>query len=115
MPRRTSPSPRPSSRAQDRHAPRKQLGQHFLRDRNILNKVIKAAEPGPGQVVLEIGPGLGDMTRVLAETGAHIVAVELDSDLTVQLIQEFSAVPHVHILEGNVLDRPPQEWLALGQ
>ncbi len=62
-------------------APKKQLGQHFLVDENILGVIGRLAELGAGDVVLEIGPGLGVLTRYLAERVAHVHAVELDRSL----------------------------------
>ena len=62
-------------------APKKQLGQHFLVDENILGVIGRLAELEPDDVVLEIGPGLGVLTRYLAERVAHVHAVELDASL----------------------------------
>jgi 16S rRNA (adenine1518-N6/adenine1519-N6)-dimethyltransferase len=61
--------------------PKKQLGQHFLADGNILGVIGRLAELEPDDVVLEIGPGLGALTRHLAERVAHVHAVELDRSL----------------------------------
>jgi 16S rRNA (adenine1518-N6/adenine1519-N6)-dimethyltransferase len=62
-------------------APKKQLGQHFLVDENILGVIGRLAELAPDDVVLEIGPGLGVLTRYLAERVARVHAVELDRSL----------------------------------
>ena len=62
-------------------APKKQLGQHFLVDENILRVIERLAELDPSDVVLEIGPGLGVLTRFLADRVAHVHAVELDRSL----------------------------------
>jgi 16S rRNA (adenine1518-N6/adenine1519-N6)-dimethyltransferase len=64
-----------------RHLPRKELGQHFLVDPNILGVIGRLAELGPADVVLEIGPGLGVLTDFLAERAGHVHAVELDRSL----------------------------------
>jgi 16S rRNA (adenine1518-N6/adenine1519-N6)-dimethyltransferase len=61
--------------------PKKKLGQHFLVDENILGVIGRLAELGPQDVVLEIGPGLGVLTRHLAERVGHVHAVELDRSL----------------------------------
>jgi 16S rRNA (adenine1518-N6/adenine1519-N6)-dimethyltransferase len=61
--------------------PKKELGQHFLADDNILGVIERLAELGPEDVALEIGPGLGVLTRRLAERTAHVHAVELDRSL----------------------------------
>jgi 16S rRNA (adenine1518-N6/adenine1519-N6)-dimethyltransferase len=96
---------------ENKHIPRKRFGQNFLTDRNILLKIVSAAEITPGDTVLEIGPGLGHLTRALAAAGARVVAVEVDRDLFSTLKTEFSGVPLVHLLEGDVLTQPPTSWL----
>ena len=65
--------------------PKKSLGQHFLVDENILGVIGRLAELDPGDVVLEIGPGLGVLTRYLAQRVAHVHAVEIDRGLEPQL------------------------------
>ena len=62
-------------------APKKSLGQHFLVDENILGVIGRLAELAPEDVVLEIGPGLGVLTRFLAERVAHVHAAEVDRRL----------------------------------
>jgi 16S rRNA (adenine1518-N6/adenine1519-N6)-dimethyltransferase len=62
-------------------APKKALGQHFLVDENILGVIGRLAELEPGDVVLEVGPGLGVLTRYLAPRVAHVHAVEVDRSL----------------------------------
>jgi 16S rRNA (adenine1518-N6/adenine1519-N6)-dimethyltransferase len=64
-----------------RVAPKKELGQHFLVDENILGVIGRLAELDPHDVVLEVGPGLGVLTRFLAQRVAHVHAVELDASL----------------------------------
>jgi 16S rRNA (adenine1518-N6/adenine1519-N6)-dimethyltransferase len=61
--------------------PKKQLGQHFLADENILGVIERLAQLGPDDVVLEVGPGLGVLTRRLADRAGHVHAVELDRSL----------------------------------
>jgi 16S rRNA (adenine1518-N6/adenine1519-N6)-dimethyltransferase len=65
--------------------PRKELGQHFLVDENILGVIGRLAELAADDVVLEIGPGLGVLTRYLAERVARVHAVEIDRTLEPQL------------------------------
>ena len=60
---------------------RKDLGQHFLVDENILRVIERLAELGPSDVVLEIGPGLGLLTRYLADRVAYVHAAEVDRRL----------------------------------
>jgi 16S rRNA (adenine1518-N6/adenine1519-N6)-dimethyltransferase len=64
-----------------RVSPKKELGQHFLVDENILGVIGRLAELQPDDVVLEIGPGLGVLTRFLAARVAHVHAIELDASL----------------------------------
>jgi 16S rRNA (adenine1518-N6/adenine1519-N6)-dimethyltransferase len=73
-------------------APKKQLGQHFLVDENILGVIGRLAELDLADVVLEVGPGLGVLTRYLAERVAHVHAVELDRSLE----------PYLRDIGGNV-------------
>ncbi|MFN2146675.1 MAG: rRNA adenine N-6-methyltransferase family protein, partial [Anaerolineales bacterium] len=61
--------------------PQKGLGQNFLADPGALNKIVEAAEIGTEDTVLEIGPGLGTLTALLAEKAQRVVAVELDRNL----------------------------------
>ena len=67
-------------------APRKSLGQHFLTDRNILGAIADAAEVGSGDTVIEVGPGRGALTAVLAERAQRVIAVELDGVLARSLV-----------------------------
>ncbi len=59
--------------------PDKRLGQNFLVDETALHKVVAAAEVGIEDIVLEIGPGLGSLTRILAELARQVITVEIDS------------------------------------
>ena len=76
---RSTPTPPLSSACESRA--KKQLGQHFLVDENILGVIGRLADLEPDDVVLEVGPGLGMLTRYLAERVAHVHAVELDRSL----------------------------------
>ncbi len=71
---------------------KKRLGQHFLRDRQVISRIIDLAAPEPGESVLEIGPGEGVLTAALLESGARVVAVEADRDLWEPLERRFSPV-----------------------
>ena len=59
----------------------RRLGQHFLNDQRILNRIVDALDPVPGEAVLEIGPGRGSLTEVLLGRGLHVFAIEKDRDL----------------------------------
>jgi 16S rRNA (adenine1518-N6/adenine1519-N6)-dimethyltransferase len=80
--------------------PKRQLGQHFLVDENILGVIGRLAELGPDDVVLEIGPGLGVLTRYLAERVARVHAVELDASLAERLTE---LPPNVELEVGDAL------------
>ena len=82
--------------------PKKQLGQHFLADENILGVIERLAELGPDDVVLEIGPGLGVLTRRLADRARHVHAVELDRSLAPHLA-ELAERPNVDLHWGDAL------------
>jgi len=83
-------------------APKKSLGQHFLVDDNILGVIARLAELCPDDVALEIGPGLGVLTRVLADRSAHVHAVELDRRLEPHL-SELAARDNVSLHWGDAL------------
>ena len=82
--------------------PKKQLGQHFLADANILGVIGRLAELGPDDVALEIGPGLGVLTGYLAERVRHVHAVELDRSLARHL-RELEERPNVALHWGDAL------------
>jgi 16S rRNA (adenine1518-N6/adenine1519-N6)-dimethyltransferase len=105
-----------SSRNAARHSPRpkKRFGQHFLSDRNILTRIVDAAELAPDDAAVEIGPGLGALTEVLAERASRVVAVEVDSDLVAVLRERFAAAPNVAIVQADVLEVAPSEILRRG-
>jgi 16S rRNA (adenine1518-N6/adenine1519-N6)-dimethyltransferase len=83
-------------------APKRSLGQHFLADDNILGVIARLAELGAGDVVLEIGPGLGVLTRLLSERCAHVHAVELDERLEPHL-RALAAAANVSLRWGDAL------------
>jgi len=88
----------------DRHglAAKKKLGQHFLVDGHVLEKILNAADVDKGDVVLEIGPGIGGLTQGLAQRASHVVAVELDKQLVPILQNQFVHDP-VTIVQGDIL------------
>jgi len=71
------------------HRARKRFGQHFLHDRGIIQRILAALAPQPGDIIVEIGPGLGALTRPLLEHCAPLHVVELDRDLAARLRAEF--------------------------
>jgi len=83
--------------------PRKGLGQHFLVDRNVMNKVVEAAQVDEGDIVLEVGPGLGEMTVVLADRVRKIIAVEIDPKLAKILKNKMDRYPNVEVIREDIL------------
>lgn len=86
------------------HTARKRFGQHWLRDDQVLERILQAADLQAGDRVLEVGPGRGALTeRLLASPVASVHAVELDRDLVGGLRQRFAAEPRFSLQEGDVL------------
>jgi 16S rRNA (adenine1518-N6/adenine1519-N6)-dimethyltransferase len=85
-------------------APRKRLGQHFLVDPGVIARMVDLAEVGPNDAVLEIGPGVGALTDVLAARAARLYVVEYDRGLCVVLRRKFASHPEVRVVEGDALD-----------
>ncbi|MET0216635.1 MAG: 16S rRNA (adenine(1518)-N(6)/adenine(1519)-N(6))-dimethyltransferase RsmA [Burkholderiales bacterium] len=71
------------------HIARKRFGQHFLVDGNVVRRIVDAIDPQPGDAMVEIGPGLGALTRPLLERLRHLRAVEIDRDIAARLRTEF--------------------------
>jgi 16S rRNA (adenine1518-N6/adenine1519-N6)-dimethyltransferase len=84
--------------------PRKRWGQHFLIDRNILSKVVRAAGIEETDVVLEVGPGLGVLTLALAKEARRVIAVEIDKKLVEILQEKVAACPHVEIIRKDIME-----------
>lgn len=85
------------------HFPRKRFGQHFLVDRHYVRRIIDAVDPQVGDRVVEIGPGLGALTRPLLERLPHLTAVEVDRDLVAALRREF-APKRLTVCEQDALE-----------
>jgi 16S rRNA (adenine1518-N6/adenine1519-N6)-dimethyltransferase len=68
-----------------KHIPRKRFGQHFLSDGGIIDGIVRAIDPRPGQVMVEIGPGLAALTQPLVERLGRLIVIELDRDLAARL------------------------------
>ena len=101
---------------------RHSLSQNFLADVDVLERILEEAAPTPGRGVLEVGPGLGFLTRGLLEAGAAVTAVELDRGLAAFLRDEFAdelLAGQLRIVEGDALDQdlnrlvePPYDVVA---
>lgn len=82
-----------------KHAARKRFGQHFLVDEGVIAEIVRAIDPRPGQALVEIGPGLGALTRPLLERCGALTAIELDRDLARRL----RALPGLTVIESDAL------------
>jgi len=80
------------------------MGQNFLIDRNVLNKIISASELTPNDVVLEVGPGIGTLTRELAKNAGKIIAVEKDKTMVEILKETLAGFNNVEVLESDILN-----------
>ena len=89
-------------RAYDLH-PRKHLGQSFLMDSVALQRIVAAADLSPDDAVVEVGAGLGTLTRPLAKRAGSVMAVELDDRLVQVLREQLSDLPNAQIVHGDVL------------
>ena len=81
----------------------KKLGQNFLIKRGIVDEIVKAADLHDGEPVLEIGPGIGTLTQGLAQSGANVTAIELDTRLLEVLDTTLAQYGNVKIVHGDVL------------
>lgn len=89
--------------------PNKSLGQNFLVDDSALLKITEAAEIGAGEAVLEIGAGLGSLTRHLASAAGQVIAVELDEKLIPALNDVLTPFENVRVIHGDILDLSPDQ------
>ncbi len=99
--------PRESSPAERRPRPKKALGQHFLVDKRVLARIVRAADPQPGETIVEVGPGHGTLTAELAERGGNVTAVELDDVLASRLEAKFAGDASVRVLAGDARKADP--------
>jgi 16S rRNA (adenine1518-N6/adenine1519-N6)-dimethyltransferase len=82
----------------------KKYGQHFLSDERILSGIVNALGPTADDIVVEIGPGRGSLTEILAERCRRLIAIEIDRALAEQLIVKYRDRPNVEIVQGDVLE-----------
>jgi 16S rRNA (adenine1518-N6/adenine1519-N6)-dimethyltransferase len=81
------------------HVARKRFGQHFLADRSVVERIVQAIDPRPGEALVEIGPGLGALTSPLLERCGALTAIELDRDLAARLRRQAGLA----VIEADVL------------
>lgn len=94
--------------------PRKALGQHFLHDQDVLDRIVREGGFHADEQVLEVGGGTGELTERLARAAGHVVSVELDETLCRHLRARLSVFPNCGVVCANVLDQAPEELLAEG-
>jgi 16S rRNA (adenine1518-N6/adenine1519-N6)-dimethyltransferase len=88
---------------------RKGLGQHFLVDGEVLSLIVATADLKSNDMVVEVGPGLGILTRELAKKAGGVIAIELDDNLAALLKKTLAAYKNVTIINGDVLKIEPKE------
>jgi 16S rRNA (adenine1518-N6/adenine1519-N6)-dimethyltransferase len=91
--------------------PRKGLGQNYLQERTALEKIVTSANLTTSDAVLEIGPGLGSLTRDLAQRARSVTAVELDEKLLPVLREVLAPFPNVRLIHGDILALSPVELM----
>jgi 16S rRNA (adenine1518-N6/adenine1519-N6)-dimethyltransferase len=84
------------------HIPRKRFGQNFLQDASVIENIVHAVNPQPDDVVIEIGPGLGAITKPLLDRLSHLHVAEIDRDIIARLKKEFPP-ERLTIHEGDAL------------
>jgi 16S rRNA (adenine1518-N6/adenine1519-N6)-dimethyltransferase len=94
--------------------PSKSLGQNFLIDRNVRDRIVEAAELGARDGVLEVGPGLGVLTEALVRLAGRVVAVEKDRRLHAFLAAHFEAAPRLELVQADMLELDAEHLLSGG-
>jgi 16S rRNA (adenine1518-N6/adenine1519-N6)-dimethyltransferase len=103
-------SPRRNARATTPRAPGRRastrgrtraLGQHFLRDRMVADRIVALVEPTARDLVVEIGPGRGALTDLLAARAGRLLALEIDGELVARLQERFAGAPHVEVRHAD--------------
>ncbi len=89
---------------------RQRLGQHFLKNGTVLDRIARAICPTPQPLVIEIGPGRGALTAKLLERAARVVAIEIDRELVAYLREKFAGDARLEIVEADVLGTDLAQW-----
>lgn len=92
--------------------PKQSLGQNFLSDDNILARIVESAGVSGEDDVLEIGPGVGHLTRHLARAARRVVAVEVDDRLMPVLQEQLADAEDVTLVHGDILEQNPAKWFG---
>jgi 16S rRNA (adenine1518-N6/adenine1519-N6)-dimethyltransferase len=98
-----------SGHVQLQHRARKRFGQNFLHDPRIIQRIVEAIDPRPGQTIVEIGPGQAALTRLLVQRAGQVTAIEIDRDLAAWLRSEFPP-DQLTLIEADVLKL---DWSAI--
>ena len=85
------------------HRPRKRFGQHFLHDKGVIDRILQAINPQPSDIIIEIGPGEGVLTRRLSTDCGQLHAIEIDRDLAAALGEHYAQDSHVQIHLADAL------------
>jgi len=93
-------------------APQRSLGQNFVVDPNTVRKIARLANVRAGDIIVEIGAGLGSLTAALAETGATVIAVEVDRGIVPVLREQVATFPNVEVVEANAMEMNWHEFLG---
>ncbi len=97
----------------DRLRPKKQLGQHFLHDARVVDRIIDLVQAQQSEPVIEIGPGEGVLTERLISRGVQLTALEVDPDAITYLRERFKSVAHFGVLDKSVLDHELHEQVEV--
>lgn len=90
--------------------PQKSLGQHFLIDSSAATRLVHSARLQPSDTVVEVGAGLGTLTKLLAQNVQRVIAVEKSSQLIPVLTTELASFPNTEIVEGDILTFNPEQY-----
>ena len=93
-------------------APKKKFGQNFLIDESVLENIVENAEITMNDFVIEIGPGLGNLTKRLCEKAGHVVVIEIDKEMVEILKAEYSYIHNLEIIEADVMKIDLKEVVA---
>ncbi|MGE5160742.1 MAG: 16S rRNA (adenine(1518)-N(6)/adenine(1519)-N(6))-dimethyltransferase RsmA [Betaproteobacteria bacterium] len=91
------------------HRARRRFGQNFLHDRRVIERIVDAIDPRPGQAIVEIGPGQAALTRELVRRAGHVTAIEIDRDLAAWLREQFTP-DQLTLVEADALKL---DWSSL--
>jgi 16S rRNA (adenine1518-N6/adenine1519-N6)-dimethyltransferase len=92
------------------HQARRRFGQNFLHDPHVIERIVEAISPLPGQTIIEIGPGQAALTRALIARAGHLTAIEIDRDLAAWLRTQFTS-EQLTLIEADAL---AVDWAAVG-